>query len=192
MMKKCIALACVGALACSNGPLFESAPAFDTDATLDALDEGHIYNGWNQYPDLYYQKNCSSQAIISNGSMSHVLDRFEGDATRGGGACHVVKQHGSSCSTDSDCAVSAPQYGYCYSGTCYVRPGSQADECVMGPNRGAGSVGKTVGSYGGYAWQDFNYVLGCMTKTAGPNTACGGTNGSLYMRAVWPANYECD
>jgi hypothetical protein len=26
--------------------------------------------------------------------------------------------------------------------------------------------------------------LGCMTKTAGPNTACGGTNTSLYMRLV--------
>jgi hypothetical protein len=27
-------------------------------------------------------------------------------------------------------------------------------------------------------------MVGCMTKTAGPNTACGGTDTSLYMRTV--------
>ena len=33
------------------------------------------------------------------------------------------------------------------------------------------------------------YALGCMTKTAGPNTACGGSNPSLYMRDLKNATF---
>jgi hypothetical protein len=166
-------------MACAAEPeVTESVP----ESTLDRLEEQDIgggYNGWTQ-----------GVFAFSEGSsiyVEHTLSRSSGDTTRGGGACFVVAAPSVSCSDDSTCvsyatsAYGSSAYGYCYLGQCYSRPGSQADFCVMNPNRTAGTLSRT--SYGSFNPMD-SYVVGCMTKTAGPNTACGGTNPGLYMRTL--------
>jgi hypothetical protein len=156
------------------------APSVATDTT-DVADEGDSYAGWSQTPYLYIPM-CGGQAYIM-----HTLTRSSGDSTRGGGGCAVVAT-GASCSSDSTCLSAAQAsygsaaYGYCYAGACYSRPGSQSDYCALNPNRGSGNIWKYPP---GSAWTDF--ALGCMTKTAGPNTACGGTDASQYMRSVTQA-----
>jgi hypothetical protein len=46
-------------------------------------------------------------------------------------------------------------------------------------------MSKSLGQY-----EITSYALGCMTKAAGPNTACGGTDTSLYMRSVTTTYYD--
>jgi hypothetical protein len=148
----------------------------DTDDSLAAMDVGTSYNGWTQSVSGTY---CSMSGART---LNHTLSRSSGDTTRGGGGCTVVAK-GTSCSTDSNCQAAATAeygssaWGYCYNGSCYSRPGGQ-ELCFLNPNRAPGTIGGDVGM-----GESFN-VLGCMTKTAGFNTACGGTNGSLYMRTV--------
>jgi hypothetical protein len=161
------------------------APAIESDA-LDVTTEGYTYNGWTQ------------SASIGSG-ISSTFTRSSGDATRGGGACYVlaVSHITGSCSSDAQCTgwaqglYGSNAYGYCNSyGACLARPGSQADYCVLNPNRTAGTVSKSLPANpptGPDAC--YQYALGCMTKTAGPNTACGGTNQNLYMRFWWTNPY---
>jgi hypothetical protein len=181
---------CVGAVfaasvsACAAEPLHDREAPETTLESLDEADQGTSYNGWSQ--SVYASYNW----CMSVGSFDHTLSRSSGDSTRGGGGCAVEWQSGSSCSADSTCVASAQSmygasaYGYCYSGQCYLRPGSQATYCSLNANRSPGTVtGLVLGSA--------QHVVGCMTKTAGPNTACGGTNTSLYMRSVWQAEQYC-
>jgi hypothetical protein len=180
-----VAMIGLGLVACSaeRSSTEEEAPSAALD-TLDPADEGASYNGWTQTPSgMVYM-------YMGFGQLDHTFSRAGGEATRGGGACFVYQQPGSSCSSDSPClsaaqaAFGASAYGYCYSGVCYSRPGSQTDYCALNPNRAPGSVTKLWPSYG---VNYYEHILGCMTKTGGPNTACGGTNTSLYMRYVVPA-----
>jgi hypothetical protein len=177
-----VVAAVVGAAGCSVEASTEEASSADLDG-LDPSDEGTNYNGWTQF--LTYDFDRSFQQI---NSITHTLSRSSGDATRGGGGCLVVQQ-GMACSSDSTCTTTAQSlygagaYGYCYQGaSCLLRPGSQASYCALNPNRSPGALTQTFSSLykSGMSW----FVLGCMTKTAGPNTACGGTNASLYMRSV--------
>jgi hypothetical protein len=157
------------------------------EAALDSVseqDEGASYNGWTQVGGGSYGLDSGSWGF------SHVLQRSYGDNTRGGGACIVV-QKGNTCSSDGDCMGLAQAefgpaaYGYCYAGYCKSRPGGQAGNCTLNPNRGAGQL-----DLWGWGYYSSNpAILGCMTKTGGPNTACGGTNTSLYMRSVWGFNF---
>jgi hypothetical protein len=176
-------LAGIGVTACAAEPTNEqeeNAPEAVLDAA-DSQDEGTEYNGWSQ--SMFF----TVQICVSGGGAAHTLTRSYGDATRGGGACYVERTT-TSCSSDSTClGVATAQYGgsaygYCYQGTCYSRPGSQASWCANNPNRAPGHV------YPPYQtnFSGTGALLGCMTKTAGPNTACGGTNTSLYMRSVAP------
>jgi hypothetical protein len=82
--------------------------------------------------------------------------------------------------SDGACVWGSQAHGYCYSGACWYRAGSQASDCALSPNRTAGTLTKSVSTAMGYGYG----VLGCMTKTSGPNTACGGTNTSLYVRTI--------
>jgi hypothetical protein len=171
-----LAALAVTACAAETAPTNE-APEASLD-TLDSEDEGTSYNGWSQhvwgtlYVNTYY-------ATINSG-----FTRSYGDATRGGGAC-LVRQTHISCSDDSNCLFHAQSsygssaWGYCYSGACYLRPGDQS-LCTLSPNRAAG--GLFLGA--GIDVTGSEHILGCMTKNGGPNTACGGTNTSLYMRTV--------
>jgi hypothetical protein len=157
----------------------ETSDAPDTE--LDALEESDIgtdYNGWNQDPNVAVNVCGMGPSFIWQN-----LNRSYGDATRGGGVC-LVALYGTACSTDSECHASATAgwgpsvWGYCYSGFCYARPGSQADYCTLNPNRAPGQLFKFISP------SSSNFALGCMTKTAGPNMACAGTNTSLYMRTL--------
>jgi hypothetical protein len=163
----------------------EEAPAADLDA-VDPADQGESYNGWTQYAFGNY---CTD--LFNYARFGHYLVRSSGDTTRGGGGCYV-KWTGVGCGSDDPCIANAQaQYGsgawgYCYSGTCYSRPGVQSIYCALGPNRSDGSM--LMG--GGQESMNANSaVVGCMTKTAGPNTACGGTNASLYMRTLTTSWY---
>jgi hypothetical protein len=165
----------------------QEAPTAEVDALAES-DEGVAYNGWTQ------SIAGSVDPCIGIASYWQTFTRASGDATRGGGTCFVHKKPGTSCSSDTTCTTAAQaQYGasawgYCYSGVCYSRPGSQSSFCALSPNRAPGTVGNVYLS----ATTTFQeHVLGCMTKTAGPNTACGGTNASLYMRTVGPATISC-
>jgi hypothetical protein len=159
--------------------LTEAAPDVDADA-LDVADFGTSYNGWSIWAEgtswrKEHWNDFSVGFTKSSGS----------DATRGGGGCLVRQVPGWTCSTDSQCPSAAPGWGYCVSGQCYERPGSQADWCALAPNNAPNaSYAKGVSDNGYFSFSDQTYVLTCLTKTAGPNTACGGTNTSLYMRAV--------
>jgi hypothetical protein len=205
--------------ACAGSSNEGVAPEVDSEG-LDGQDNGATWNGWTQTP-LW-------RIDLPNDNMEirHTFTRSSGDATRGGGMCMVTLSgsanfqapttctDGSATQGDSLCTTAARNvwgsqaYGYCYGGYCYDRMGSQATDCLLGSNRSPG----TVVDYrpGAYTMGD-QYALGCMTKTAGPNTACGctfpttatpnptytsgtqtglscGTSyTSLYMRRVVPA-----
>jgi hypothetical protein len=171
------ATACAGKETGTDG----DAPDLALDA-LEQADMGDTYNGWTQTL-TYACDMCRAEDDV----MQHTFTRSYGDSTRGGGACAVAWTP-NSCSDDSSCVTLAQgyygssAYGYCVSNRCYIRTGSQAAYCTMGPNRGAGTLQMNFGSMAYDA-------IGCMTKTAGPNTACGGTNPSLYMRTHAPTSY---
>jgi hypothetical protein len=173
----------ISAVACSASAANDEAPVAEVDA-LSAQDEGTDYNGWSQWAE-FRMDLCSPG--YNDFYIVHGLSRWDGDATRGGGGCAVYTP-GTSCSVDSDCQAQATgtfgaaAYGYCYQGSCALRPGSQSDYCAMSPNRAAGELWKYKARADA---QWISGVLGCMTKTAGPNAACGGTNNGLYMRAVF-------
>jgi hypothetical protein len=189
-LNKC---ACVGILAgatmlmaCGVDGLPEAdAPAANADA-LDENDEGTSFNGWTQA----ISGICDLGIGVT--TWSQTLTRASGDATRGGGSCFILKKPGTTCTLDSNCQAAAvaqygaSAYGYCYSGVCYSRPGSQASFCSVSPSRPPGTNGGVFLAFGATGTEN---VLGCMTKTAGPNTGCGGTNTSLYMRTVKPVTY---
>jgi hypothetical protein len=152
----------------------------------DSIDEADIGTSWNGWDQSIVGTTCVNANLAQ---VSHTFVRSSGDATRGGGVCGTIVSS-TACTTvgdDSFCLGMAhalygqSAYGYChpvpFSGPkCLYRPGSQADYCSLSPNRGAGTVSKTIND------KRVNYMVGCMTKTAGPNTACGGTNQGLYMR----------
>jgi hypothetical protein len=174
------AAAALMSVACAEKPVDEAEAPEVALEDVDMQDMGTSWNGWSQgaWVEIGF---CSGINRITSD-----FARYSGDSTRGGGVC-LVQQWGTACTNDSDCTAYGQSmlgpsvYGYCVSGSCNVRPGSQADWCTLNPNRGPGMLHKYVG--GGVS----NYgVVGCMTKTAGPNTACGGTNQSLYMRVFNP------
>jgi hypothetical protein len=154
-------------------------------SSLDEKDEGASFNGWTQSPSYHFD-DCDGGDLY----LQSTFARSYGDATRGGGVCYVEHEVGTSCSSDASCTGLAQAqwgggaFGYCYSGTCFTRPGAANQYCLQNPNRSAGTVGLWVSG------NKFQYALGCMTKTAGPNTACGGTNSSLYMRTVVQGTYS--
>jgi hypothetical protein len=178
--------------ACTAEPISgdPSAPSV-TDVGVESQDEGASYDGWTQQPGMTF--DCSTYQWW----IYHWFWRSYGDASRGGGAC-FVRQTLTSCSSDSSCTVDAKgtygdsAYGYCYQGTCYHRPGG-VELCAQNPNNIAGSDGTAS------TWKLMPYgtiqgageaLLGCMTKTAGLNSACGSQNSSLYMRTLMPASYD--
>jgi hypothetical protein len=167
--------------ACGSEDAVSEAPVLDLD-DLSEHTEGATYDGWTQ-SIAGIHRNCFRYA-----DFSHTLARSFGSATRGGGAC-ATERTTATCSSDASCVATAQSlyggaaYGYCYSGKCYTRPGSQADYCAMSPNRADGST---------LAKLAFNIsaelsIVGCMTKAAGPSTACGGTDSNAYMRTVFDA-----
>jgi hypothetical protein len=164
------------------------APEIETDS-VSSQDEGTSYNGWAQDPYGILQF-CYGNLVLGS-----YLGRSYGDETRGGGAC-FVRRTTTGCSADSTCLGvaqaqwGASAYGYCYQGTCYSRPGGQATYCALNPNRGPGYLYTYVAAGAEIGFDGTDFALGCMTKTAGPNTACGGTNGSLYMRTVDAMEYD--
>jgi hypothetical protein len=196
-----VGLSVLAVTACSaeEPPPAGDAPVME-DTSVEVQDEGNAYNGWSQAPYSVWQLFCGNWVVGSQ------LVRSAGDATRGGGSCHV-RRTTTSCSNDSTCIGLAQSthggsaYGYCYQGTCYTRPGGQSSYCALNPNRAAGYI--WVHPPGGLydtgvapsGWPDAeNFVLGCMTKTGGPNTSCGGSNTSAYMRYVVPMEidtYNC-
>jgi hypothetical protein len=171
----------------SEAPESSEAPTATMDQ-LEAADEGDSFNGWTQsglvFVDLWQ---------YSNNYIYHNFARSFGDSTRGGGAC-FVRANGVSCSSDPSCTTIAQgtfggaAFGYCYQGQCYSRPGSAATYCSQNPNRGPGFVtkGLTAGDVSNFD----GAMIGCMTKTAGPNAACGGNNGAFYMRFLGGAYYD--
>jgi hypothetical protein len=178
-----LAAAAVATTACSSEPAFEESPELATAANIEAQDEGWSYNGWEQLPAGWYGGD-------GNVYTWNYFVRSYGDSTRGGGSCVVYHRDGSSCSSDATCLSAAQAqfgasaWGYCSGGACWSRPGSQAAYCSLGPNRTPGQYHNPAASEYAPASHTGPAVLGCMTKTAGPNTACGGTNTSLYMRTV--------
>jgi hypothetical protein len=177
-----VALA-VGASACAaqndanEATEASDAPVASTD-TIGESDEGTDYNGWSHTVTGYWGMYDGYYAIDS------IFTRYYGDATRGGGMCYAVAS-GAGCSSDASCTAQAQAqyggsaYGYCYSGSCYNRPGPQSGNCALSPNRAPGALTITPSSFSYYG-----VVIGCMTKTAGPNTACGGTDSSQYIRSL--------
>jgi hypothetical protein len=184
--------ALVGLSACASteAPAEADAPEATLDDAIDERDEGTSYNGWTQTADV--RLNLFVNAYI----MTHTFTRSSGDATRGGGGCFVIRKPGTSCSSDATCTTAAQAqygasaYGYCYSGVCYSRPGGQSPYCALAPNRSPGVVNALWGADPYAPWTNNEFVVGCMTKTAGPNPACGGTNTSLYMRTMAQAWLE--
>jgi hypothetical protein len=177
--------AAVAVSACAAEPAPEDEGAEATLPELDSLaeqDVGASWNGWTQNTIAGYCIDIAWQQWAY-----HELVRSYGDNSRGGGACLTIRRQPLAyCSSDADCLGGAQStyggsaYGYCNEGVCHDRPGSQATYCGLSPNRGPGDLidaGWQVGQSFAH-W----FVVGCMTKTAGPNTACGGTNTSLYMR----------
>jgi hypothetical protein len=179
----------IGLTACAADPSEEDgkAPELTLDA-IDPADEGTSYNGWTQQPVI------DNHYCLGFVAVGHILSRSSGDATRGGGACQV-RRTATSCSSDALCLSNAQaQYGaaawgYCYAGKCYTRPGAQSTYCVLNPNRAPGAV-QFSASPSSLSPDGSDYAIGCMTKTAGPNTACGGTNTSLYMRTASAITYN--
>jgi hypothetical protein len=172
---------------CAAEPPVSDAPEVETLGASEQT-EGYSYNGWHQFPTAWFDYGYTTVNVASH------FSRDFGDATRGGGVCLVYSRTSSSCSVDSDCvpaAVSqfgAGAYGYCYSGRCYDRPGSQASYCNVNPNRSPGAISGWLTPPVAYPNHGDPAALGCMTKSAGPNTGCGGTNTELYMRYVMDAS----
>jgi hypothetical protein len=197
-----VAVATTLMLGCSASPepTNDDAPVVETDS-VSAQDEGASYNGWSQAPighiTTYVYPWGDSYAEID--SFGGTFSRSYGDSTRGGGSCFVTRRASSSCSVDSTCTASAVAefgagaYGYCYQGTCWDRPGGAGDYCTQNPNRspGAFSVWTYMPQSG---WipvgHDTIGIVGCMTKTAGPNTGCGSTNTTLSMRTIGGFNND--
>jgi hypothetical protein len=198
----------VAAGACgAETPAAMEAPSA-ADGTLATRDEGTSYNGWTHTPSgLFY-------SFMGMYSITGSYSRTSGDATRGGGVCFVVRKPGTTCSNDSTCTTSAVNeygagaYGYCYSGTCYSRPGAQGSFCNTNPNRSPGTIDHPwPGAVNGIVDTGNEFVLSCMTKDAGSNTACScisggnyflngastpcGTDPSgLYMRTIAPVTFR--
>jgi hypothetical protein len=173
-------------VACSSETVSAGdAPAVESDA-IDERDEGTSYDGWSQFAIVI--EDCYPGEGGYWGQLQHTLSRSSGSSTRGGGACNVV-YNGTSCSSDATCtsiaqsAYGSGAYGYCYSGACYSRPGSAVNNCVTNPNRSPGTVTGTS--------MPGTHVVGCMTKGGGPNTACGGTDTSQYMRTMASHWFYC-
>jgi hypothetical protein len=175
----------LSASACAAEPVestSDEAPTADLGA-IDPQDEGSGYNGWLHETSIIVQANYGFT------TLTNTFWRNGGEATRGGGGCYVVGT-GAGCSSDATCLSSAQAtygasaWGYCYQGGCYARPGSQAAYCSLSPNR---SPGQATNAWFSISLAGNQYGLSCLTKTGGPNTACGGTNTSLYMRYVTPA-----
>jgi hypothetical protein len=178
-------------VACASEPApVEDAVEVDLDG-VEAQDYGTAWNGWSMFANGIY-----AGGVTSLGQLNYFLYKNSGsEPSRGGGACWVLQKTGSSCSNDAagDAACTsgavaqfgAGAYGYCWNNVCYDRPGTQSF-CTLGPARTPGQYVMTgpgaVTVPPGYNFAPF--VLGCMTKTQGPNPACGGTNQSLYMRTV--------
>ena len=153
---------------------------------VDVADYGYSWNGWSQFPTGTWYTETNSYV------GEHVLTRTSGDATRGGGGCFTISATVANCTEGSDtsCTQEAiakygtSAYGYCSGGWCYYRPGSQSTYCAVNPNRAPGTL-TFSGSYPKIGLEPHRtHALGCMTKTAGPNTACGGTDASQYVRVV--------
>jgi hypothetical protein len=178
--------------ACTTDPPAGGETPATTFDGLDERDQGVVYNGWYQW------MSGAFDAELITATFTHNFTRSSGDTARGGGGC-LVRKTGRSCSDDSTCTTQAQTlygasaWGYCYSGACYDRPGSQATHCALNPNRSAANGNMTLTKAAYPVAHTFNqddyYTLGCMTKTAGPNTACGGTDTSLYMRVVSRMDY---
>jgi hypothetical protein len=161
-----------------------------TSDLLDLRDEGTSYNGWSQNP--FYSHSYSSNSH----TWGIAFSRSYGDSTRGGGTCLTVPAefvgYNNRCKFDDECNLVAQDiygstaYGYCYASLCYFRPGSQASWCLTNSNRNPGEYYGDPGVAAAFLNETghYPYPLGCMTKAAGPSTACGGTNTSLYMRTV--------
>jgi hypothetical protein len=196
-----VAVATALMLGCSASPepTDDDAPGVETDSVSEQ-DEGASYNGWTQAPGghittyIYPWGDSYSEIDAIGGTFS----RSSGDSTRGGGSCFVTRRASSSCSVDSTCTAAAQSqfgasaYGYCYQGMCWDRPGG-AELCSQNPNRSPGAFNGAV-YIAQHDWipsgHDTSSVLGCMTKTAGPNTGCGGSNASLYMRTTGGFNND--
>lgn len=183
--------------ACTAEENEAAAPAVNLDAT-DESDFGTSHNGWTQQNS---GEICEG-SLQGRFTLHHTLTRSFGTATRGGGGCLITPIYLSGgeavdCTASSDtmgdghCTGYARSiwgsdaYGYCTStNTCWARPGGQSAFCTLNSNRAPGTLSKT-GWAPGYNAESSNgpwSIVGCMTKTAGPNTACGGTASSLYMR----------
>jgi hypothetical protein len=172
----CAAIIVTLATACAREEREDGATPEVALDSVDTRDEHTTYNGWTQYTSAWADI-CGTEPA----GFEHDLVRSSGDSTRGGGAC-AVNYDGTACSSDTTCTSIAhaswgsQAYGYCFSGACYIREQGQAAWCVMNSNRAPGALGlSNITS---------THVLGCMTKTAGSNTACGGTDSSLYVRTV--------
>jgi hypothetical protein len=169
-----------------DGDAESDAPDIALDTASEA-DEGDSYNGWSQGIIAYYE--------VSYGwvNASQTFYQNYGDSSRGGGVCLVQKVAGLSCSSDAVCLTwakntygdAAKPWGYCYAGECYARPGSSDDLCKPHPNRSPANGNMTLDAFTISNTSNW-YGLGCMTKTAGPNGACGSEVPSLYMRHVVP------
>lgn len=183
------AVAAVGlsVVGCAAEPQIANAPEVD-DLGVAEADEGWAYNGWSQV--LSYTIWLGSQYP----EWRQTLTRSFGDSTRGGGACSVIVTS-TACSSDALCVSNAQAsygpsaWGYCYQSKCHSRAWSQSVGCIIGSSRSSGNtvIGPTGGTGTYQGWADA--VLGCMTKTAGPNSACGGTDPSAYVRSVKLATY---
>lgn len=157
----------------------DQAPEVASES-IDPQDEGTSYNGWSMsaYGDVHVDYGYAN--------FGHYFGRSYGDSTRGGGSC-FVHHAGESCTSDESCTTAAKAnygssaYGYCYSGTCYTRAGSQGSSCSINSNSTPGYYGATVSSGSIVPTGDY-YVLGCMTKLSGPNTACGCTSSGTYLK----------
>jgi hypothetical protein len=152
-------------------------------------------NVWTQHPFGTYGTSAPNHIYAIN--MGTTFVRYSGDLTRGGGTCLVLKRTSGACTQDSTCITEARNHfgegawGYCYNGMCYNRPGLQANFCTLNPNRSPGtyySSNVTTSAFNNYYSNP--YMLGCMTKTAGPNTACGGTDPTKYEKVVIPLTYQ--
>jgi hypothetical protein len=180
-----IALALTGAsciVGCTAEPGSSEASPVVEDDNLEMSDYGYDYNGW------YIDASGTNFSSLGYAEFDIWFTRpSPGDATRGGGGC-LVKYDGTSCTTDANCPVSYGNgWGYCVQNKCWQRPGAQATFCGLG-RENAPNTGFTrtvdVPLYN----TDTYGVLTCLTKTAGPNTACGGTETSLYMRGLRPVS----
>jgi hypothetical protein len=171
----------VASTACAVDPGETSAPDVELDGS-ELQDYGTSYGGWTQ--------SVGGSVYACQGSVSHYLQRSSGDSTRSGGSCFITPTS-TSCSSDSTCVSAAlstygaSAYGYCVGGSCYLRPGSDAEFCVKGQNRSSGSYLSNSFVYCGGG-----FVLGCMSKSSTLPFACAVQNPSDAMRFVAPVMYE--